>query len=116
LFENDKISTLFSHEPRGFKKDGDKIVVEVEDLKSKQIKTLKADGVFSFIGWKANVAMLSSSLKLNGWGFVEVNEDMQTNIPNVYATGDVIAKKYRQITTAVSDGTIAAMAITSELL
>jgi thioredoxin reductase (NADPH) len=115
LFENEKISTLFSHEPRGFKKEGDKILVEVEDLKSKQLKTLKADGVFSFIGWKANIGMFSTSLKLNDWGFVEVNEDMQTNIPNIYAVGDVIAKKYRQITTAVADGTIAAMAITNEL-
>lgn len=115
LFDNDKISTLFSHEPRGFKKRGDKMVVEVEDLKTKQRKEIEADGVFSFIGWKANVSMFPASLKLNAWGFVEVNEDMQTNIPNVYAVGDVIAKKYRQITTAVADGTIAAMAITNEL-
>ena len=38
-----------------------------------------------------------------------------TSIPGVYAVGDVISKKYRQITTAVADGTIAAMAIAKEL-
>jgi thioredoxin reductase (NADPH) len=40
---------------------------------------------------------------------------MQTNIPGIYAVGDVISKKYRQITTAVADGTIAAMAIAREM-
>jgi len=43
------------------------------------------------------------------------NEDMQTSISGVYAVGDVISKKYRQITTAVADGTIAAMAIAKEM-
>ena len=40
---------------------------------------------------------------------------MQTSIPDVYAIGDIISKKYRQITTAVADGTIAAMSISKEL-
>ena len=40
---------------------------------------------------------------------------MRTSIPNIYAVGDVISKKYRQITTAVADGTIAAISIAKEL-
>ena len=40
---------------------------------------------------------------------------MRTNMPDIFAVGDVISKKYRQITTAVSDGTIAAIAIAKEL-
>lgn len=40
---------------------------------------------------------------------------MRTSMPGVYAVGDVISKKYRQITTAVADGTIAAIAIAKEL-
>ena len=40
---------------------------------------------------------------------------MLTSLPDIYAVGDVISKKYRQITTAVSDGTIAAIAIAKEL-
>jgi hypothetical protein len=40
---------------------------------------------------------------------------MKTSIPDINAVGDVISKKYRQITTAVVDGTIAAMAIAKEL-
>jgi thioredoxin reductase (NADPH) len=41
---------------------------------------------------------------------------MQTSIEGVYAVGDVISKKYRQITTAVSDGTIAAITISKEFV
>ena len=40
---------------------------------------------------------------------------MRTSIPDIYAVGDVISKKYRQITTAVADGTIAAISIAKDL-
>jgi thioredoxin reductase (NADPH) len=59
--------------------------------------------------------MLKDKLELDQWGYIKTNEDMQTSIPGIYAVGDVISKKYRQITTAVADGTIAAMAIAREL-
>ncbi|HEX7585229.1 MAG TPA: FAD-dependent oxidoreductase, partial [Prolixibacteraceae bacterium] len=49
-FANPKISFLLEHEPREFKKAGDKMVVEVEDLKTKEMKTLITDGIFVFIG------------------------------------------------------------------
>lgn len=42
-------------------------------------------------------------------GYIRVNADMETNVPGVFAAGDVTVKKYRQITTAMGDGTIAAL-------
>lgn len=115
LINNPKVSTLFEHEPRSFVKDGDKIIVEIEDLKTKQIKKLASDGVFIFIGMKPNIELFKDKLELDNWGYIKTNHDMQTNISGVYAVGDVISKKYRQITTAVADGTIAAIAIAKEL-
>lgn len=115
LFENDKISTLFSHEPRAFKRDGDKMIVTVENLKTNQISELQSDGVFIFIGMKPNVDLFGGNLELDKWGYIKTDEDMRTNLPDVFAVGDVISKKYRQITTAVADGTIAAIAIAKEL-
>ncbi len=112
---NPKISILFDHEPRSFEKDGDKIVTVVEDLKTKQIKKLISDGVFIFVGFKANTDLLKENLHLDAWGYIITDEDMRTNIPGVYAVGDVTSKKYRQITTAVADGTIAAIAIAKEM-
>ena len=115
LFANPKTSILFSHEPRSFVREGDKMITEVEDLKTNTISKLASDGVFVFIGMKPNIDLFRDKLELDQWGYIKTNEDMQTSMPGIYAVGDVISKKYRQITTAVADGTIAAIAIAKEL-
>ncbi len=114
-FANKKINFKFSHEPRSFKKEGDTIVVEIEDLKSKEMKTITTDGVFIFIGMKPNLELFNNQLDLDQWGYIKTDEDMHTSLPDIYAVGDVTSKKYRQITTAVADGTIAAIAAIKEL-
>lgn len=115
LFANPKISLLLEHEPRSFKRDGDKMITEVENLKNKTRSQIVSDGVFIFIGMKPNIDLFRDKLELDKWGYIKTDEDMRTNIPDVYAVGDVISKKYRQITTAVADGTIAAIAISKEM-
>jgi thioredoxin reductase (NADPH) len=115
LFANPKINFFFSHEPRSFVREGEKMITEVEDLKTKTVSKLSSDGVFVFIGMKPNIDLFRDKLELDQWGYIKTNEDMQTSIPGIYAVGDVISKKYRQITTAVADGTIAAIAIAKEL-
>ncbi len=115
LLANPKISTLFEHEPRSFTREGNNIITEVEDLKTKEIKKLKSDGVFVFIGMKPNIDLFKDKLALDNWGYIKTDEDMRTSLDGVYAVGDVISKKYRQITTAVADGTIAAIAIAKEI-
>lgn len=115
LFANNKISTLFEHEPRGFVREGDKIITEIENLKTKERFNINSDGVFIFIGMKPNIELFKDKLELDKWGYIKTNEDMQTSMPDIFAVGDVISKKYRQITTAVADGTIAAIAIAKEM-
>jgi thioredoxin reductase (NADPH) len=115
LFANPKISVLFEHEPRSFSREGDKMVTEVEDLKTKTVTKLVSDGVFVFIGMKPNIDMFRDKLELDNWGYIKTDEDMHTSMKDVFAVGDVISKKYRQITTAVADGTIAAIAIAKEM-
>jgi thioredoxin reductase (NADPH) len=114
LFANPKISVLFEHEPRSFSRQGDKMITEVEDLKTSTVTKLESDGVFVFIGMKPNIHLFRDKLDLDKWGYIKTDEDMRTSMPGVYAVGDVISKKYRQITTAVADGTIAAIAIAKE--
>lgn len=115
LMANPKISTLFEHEPRSFVREGDKMITEVENLKTKERNTITSDGVFVFIGMKPNIELFRDKLELDSWGYIKTDEDMHTSLKGVYAIGDVISKKYRQITTAVADGTIAAIAIAKEL-
>jgi thioredoxin reductase (NADPH) len=114
-FNNPKISFVFDSEPRSFMKDGDRVVTEIENVRTKQRQKLISDGVFIFIGMKPNIELFRNKLELDKWGYIKTDEDMHTSIPGVYAVGDVISKKYRQITTAVADGTIAAMSISKEL-
>lgn len=116
LNANDKITVMYSHEPRKFEKRGDKMVATLENLKTKETVELEGDGVFVFIGFKANTSVLGDVLpELDQWGYIKTDEDRKTSIPDVYAIGDIISKKYRQITTSVADGTIAAMTISKEL-
>jgi thioredoxin reductase (NADPH) len=114
-FANPKINFVLDTEPRGFERVGDKIRVATENLKSNERKTLEADGVFVFVGMKPNTDLIHDQLEKDQWGYVMTNEDMRTSIDGVFAVGDVRSKKYRQITTAVADGTIAAIAVTREL-
>jgi thioredoxin reductase (NADPH) len=115
VFNNPKINILFENEPRAFIREGEKIITEVENVKTKERQKLISDGVFIFIGMKPNIELFKGNLKLDQWGYIKTDEDMRTSIPGIYAVGDVISKKYRQITTAVADGTIAAMAIAKEM-
>jgi thioredoxin reductase (NADPH) len=115
VFKNPKINIIFDSEPRSFTKNEDKIVTEIENVKTGKKETLVSDGVFIFIGMKPNISLFGSNLELDQWGYIKTDDDKRTNISGVFAVGDVISKKYRQITTAVADGTIAAMAISKEM-
>jgi thioredoxin reductase (NADPH) len=115
LLANPRVHVLFRHEPRSFSRRGDKMVVVVEDLNTGISNELLTDGVFIFVGLKPNIDLLGGTLDLDQWGYLKTDEDMHTSIQDIYAVGDVRSKKYRQITTAIADGTIAAINITREL-
>jgi thioredoxin reductase (NADPH) len=84
--------------------------------KPRRLMTLQADGVFIFVGMKPNTDVFNGDLDTDDWGYIKTDEDMMTNIDGVYAVGDIRSKKYRQITTAVADGTIvAAIDVTRQL-
>jgi len=115
-FSNPKIKFVFEHEPREFIKEGNGVrKVIVENLKTKQLETIECDGVFVFAGMTPNLDEFSRYFELDQWGYIKTDSNSRTNIPDVYAVGDVASKSFRQITTAVSDGTVAAIAVSKEL-
>lgn len=115
-FADPKIEFVFEHEPREFIHDGSTVSrVLVENLKTREMRELTCDGVFIFAGMKPNLELFGERFKLDRFGYIETDADMHTNVPNVFAAGDVASKRLRQITTAVSDGTIAAVTAAREL-
>ncbi len=116
VLSDEKIEILFEFEPREFKKyDTMDMGVVVEDLKSGERKEIRTNGIFIFVGFIPNIESFGNKLKLDQWGYLEADEEMRTNLDGIYAAGDVKSKPFRQITTAVSDGTIAAIATGKEL-
>jgi len=117
VLSHPKIYILFGQQPVSFVQQGEKMITYIENMKSKEVSKLVSDGVFVFIGLKSNVEVFGDSLpEADQWGYIITDEDMKTSIKNVFAIGDITSKKYRQITTAVADGTIAAISISKELL
>ncbi|HOQ81349.1 MAG TPA: NAD(P)/FAD-dependent oxidoreductase, partial [Candidatus Cloacimonadota bacterium] len=74
------------------------------------ISALQVDGLFVYIGIIPNNHLFESRIELDTQGFIVTNEYMETNIPGVYAAGDIRQKLLRQVVTATSDGAIAAFA------
>ena len=84
--------------------------IEVENKKTNEKRELKIDGLFVAIGQMPENEILKDIVKLNKAGYIESGEDCITGTDGIFAAGDCRAKKVRQITTAVSDGAIAALA------
>ncbi len=107
-FANDKITFIWNtvvEEILGQEK------VEALRLKNRVTQeetVLPVDGVFIFVGLVPQTAFLEGILELDERGFIITDAEMRTNIPGVFAAGDVRAKACRQIVTAAGDGATAA--------
>ena len=82
--------------------------ITVESCLTKEKQVLNVDGLFIAIGRKPDTEILQG-VELDKNGYIITNEKMETNIPGVYAAGDVRQKQLRQIVTACSDGAIASV-------
>ena len=84
--------------------------LEVQNKKTEEKRELKIDGLFVAIGQMPENDIFKDIVKLNKGGYIEAGEDCLTGTDGIFAAGDCRTKKVRQITTAVSDGAIAALA------
>lgn len=109
LLDNPKIVPLWNKtvsEIQGeFKVSG----ITLTDTKDGATSHLELDGLFVFVGRQPGGPLSGSGIAVDNEGYIITDEEMQTNIPGVYAVGDVRRKRWRQIVTAVSDGCIAAL-------
>ncbi|MGB4767998.1 MAG: FAD-dependent oxidoreductase [Candidatus Saccharimonas sp.] len=88
------------------------IVTTVKATKEGQATEFAIDGVFVFIGLKPNTQFLAGSgVELDELGLIKTNEKLETNIPGVFASGDVRSGATMQVASAVGEGATAALNI-----
>ncbi len=86
----------------------------VRNVKTGELTTVEADeedglfGLFGFIGMVPNSGLFEGVIEMDR-GYIKTDDNMRTNIPGVYAAGDIRVKSLRQVVTAAADGAIAAM-------
>ncbi|MDY6147079.1 MAG: FAD-dependent oxidoreductase [Peptoniphilaceae bacterium] len=84
--------------------------MQLKNQKTGEVQEITGDfGLFIYIGMVPNTQLVEGKLNLNH-GYVDADESTATNIPGVYAAGDVRRKAVRQVATAVADGAVAAIA------
>jgi len=109
---NPKVELYTGHEVVRFEGEDSLERVVARDVHTGAELVVPAEGTFIFIGYVPNTEAFVGQVALNEHGEVIADDQMATSLPGVYVAGDSRVKRYRQITTAVADGTIAALAST----
>lgn len=107
-FENKKISFLWDSVVTEVLGDERVTGLRVQNVKTGEVKEIDIDGVFVFIGYNPNTSFLKGIVELDKNGYVITDENLQTNIPGIFAAGDVRANTLKQVSVAVGEGALAA--------
>jgi thioredoxin reductase (NADPH) len=86
--------------------------VRLKNLPSGEETILETDGLFIFIGHTPNTQIFKGKLKMDKLGYLKVDDKMQTNLPGVYAAGEVADPHFRQVVTSAGMGAAAAIQAT----
>ncbi len=113
--KNEKVEFIYNAVVNEIKGDGIVESIVLKDTKTGELREIKADeddgtfGIFVFIGFDPQTSVFKNAVELNESGYIKTDELMRTNVPGVFAAGDVRVKTLRQVVTATSDGAIAAV-------
>lgn len=105
VMENERIQVLWNTQVEALLGDGQ---LEGLALKGENKGELQADGLFIAVGTTPQAQLVQGALKLDAQGAIVTDERMRTELPGVYAAGDVRATPLRQVVTAAADGAVAA--------
>ena len=105
--DNPKMEFLWNTVPDSFEGDDHLEGVVLKNLKTGQLEPIAADTCFLFIVYLPNTELFQDILDMSPSKYLKTNERMETNIPGVWAVGDVRDKFLKQVATAVGDGAVA---------
>lgn len=114
-FANDKIDFMWNSVVEEIKGDGLVESMVIKNTKTGELTEVKADeedgtfGIFVFIGFKPSSELFKGKVAMDEKGYIITDPDMKTDIPGVFAAGDIREKSLRQVVTAAADGAIAAV-------
>jgi len=109
-FDNPKIEFLWNAVVREVKGEQSVKALVIEDLPSSRRSEVPVDGVFFAIGQRPNSDLVRGFADLDNQGYIITDDNCGTSVPGIFAAGDVRRKGLRQISTAVGDGALAAVA------
>lgn len=113
-FANDKMEILWNSVVKEVTGDGLVERMVLKDTVTGEEREILADeddgtfGIFVLVGYLPETGIFEGQLELDSAGYIPTNDNMETNIPGVFAAGDVRVKALRQVVTATGDGAIAA--------
>jgi len=107
--KNPKISFVWDSVVKEILGDNNVTGVTSKNLKTGKEQMLKTDGVFVAIGYEPNTSIFKGQIDLDPKGYIITHKETETNVPGVFAAGDVRDFRYRQAITAAADGCKAAM-------
>jgi len=107
--KNPKISFVWDSVVKEILGDSSVTGVTSKNLKTGKEQMLKTDGVFVAIGYEPNTSIFKGQIDLDPKGYIITHKETETNVPGVFAAGDVRDFRYRQAITAAADGCKAAM-------
>ncbi len=82
--------------------------VAVQNVRTHEVSHLDVDGLFVFVGYAPQNAFVPPQLACDERGFIITDTEMRTNLPGIFAAGDIRSKSCRQVVTAVGDGATSA--------
>jgi thioredoxin reductase (NADPH) len=108
-FANPRMEFVWDSVPRRIL--GDQLVeaLEVQNVKTRELRTLPVDGVFFYIGQVPLTGFLNGVVELNSQGFILTDDLMRTSLCGVFAAGDARSNPLKQIAMAVGEGALAAV-------
>ncbi len=83
--------------------------IKIKDVNTGEEKAVAVDGVFVYIGKRPSSGLVDAVVAVDERGFIVTDDKMHTNVPGIYAAGDVRQTPLRQVVTAVGDGAVAAV-------